>query len=172
MVLESWSFSDGWIALGISLFAVSFLVGALFQSRAALAAGRAAAAGDIEAARRFLIRWSWGVRPSERKSSPNRQEVDGHGPRLHRHPYDETWVVVEGNLTFRAGDELLPAATGEVVIVPPGVPHELAPGPGRRDAPRAGRGPSVVLLHGIRRRMCRRLRISPQTAGWEQKKNG
>jgi hypothetical protein len=28
-----------------------------------------------------------------------------HGPRLHRHPYDETWVVVEGNLTFQ------PAAT-------------------------------------------------------------
>ncbi|MDQ6842504.1 MAG: hypothetical protein M3025_08800 [Actinomycetota bacterium] len=23
----------------------------------------------------------------------------GDGPRLHRHPYDETWVVQEGNLT-------------------------------------------------------------------------
>jgi uncharacterized membrane protein len=62
MVLKSWSFSDGWIALGISLFAAAFLVGALFQSRAAIAAERAAAAGDIEAARRFLRRWSWGVR--------------------------------------------------------------------------------------------------------------
>ncbi|HUE25412.1 MAG TPA: hypothetical protein VMP89_01445, partial [Solirubrobacteraceae bacterium] len=31
----------------------------------------------------------------------------GHGPRLHKHPYDETWVVIDGHLTFRAGDQLL-----------------------------------------------------------------
>ena len=24
----------------------------------------------------------------------------GHGPRLHRHPYDETWVVIDANPTF------------------------------------------------------------------------
>lgn len=62
MALKSWSFSDGWIAFGISLFGAAFLVGALFQSRAAIAAERAAAAGDVETARRFLRRWSWGVR--------------------------------------------------------------------------------------------------------------
>ena len=42
----------------------------------------------------------------------------GGGPRLHRHPYDETWVVQE-DATFQAGDELLHAAPGDVVIVPP-----------------------------------------------------
>jgi mannose-6-phosphate isomerase-like protein (cupin superfamily) len=47
----------------------------------------------------------------------------GHGPRLHRHPYDETWVVVEGTLTFRAGDERLSAGPGDIVLVPPGMPH-------------------------------------------------
>jgi quercetin dioxygenase-like cupin family protein len=31
----------------------------------------------------------------------------GHGPRLHKHPYDETWVVIEGSLTFQAGEERL-----------------------------------------------------------------
>ena len=31
----------------------------------------------------------------------------GHGPRLRKHPYDETWVVIDGNLTFQAGDQQL-----------------------------------------------------------------
>ena len=56
----------------------------------------------------------------------------GHGPRLHRHPYDETWVVIEGSVTFQAGDETLTAERGDVVIVPPGMPHRFAnDGPGR-----------------------------------------
>jgi quercetin dioxygenase-like cupin family protein len=56
----------------------------------------------------------------------------GHGPRLHRHPYDETWVVVEGSLTFQAGEERLAARSGDIVIVPPGMPHRFTnDGPGR-----------------------------------------
>jgi mannose-6-phosphate isomerase-like protein (cupin superfamily) len=56
----------------------------------------------------------------------------GHGPRLHRHPYDETWVVVEGRVTFQAGDESLAAEPGDIVIVPAAVPHKFAnTGPGR-----------------------------------------
>ena len=49
----------------------------------------------------------------------------GQGPRLHRHPYDETWVVQEGNLTFQYGDERLALGAGDIVIVPPGVPHKF-----------------------------------------------
>jgi len=49
----------------------------------------------------------------------------GHGPRLHRHPYDETWVVVEGNLTFQLGDDRHHAGPGDIVIAPPGVPHKF-----------------------------------------------
>ncbi|MGH2908380.1 MAG: cupin domain-containing protein [Solirubrobacteraceae bacterium] len=60
------------------------------------------------------------------------QSEPGHGPRLHRHPYDETWVVQEGRLTFQSGDEQLAAGAGDIVIVPPGVPHKFAnDGPGR-----------------------------------------
>jgi mannose-6-phosphate isomerase-like protein (cupin superfamily) len=56
----------------------------------------------------------------------------GQGPRLHRHPYDETWVVVEGNLTFLAGDKRQLVGPGDIVIVFPGVPHKFTnhgPGP-------------------------------------------
>lgn len=56
----------------------------------------------------------------------------GQGPRLHRHPYDETWVVQEGNLTFTAGEEHFRAGPGDVVIVPPDVPHKFVnDGPGQ-----------------------------------------
>jgi len=49
----------------------------------------------------------------------------GTGPRLHRHAYDETWVVEEGKLTFTAGEQTLEAGPGDVVIIPPGVAHKF-----------------------------------------------
>jgi mannose-6-phosphate isomerase-like protein (cupin superfamily) len=49
----------------------------------------------------------------------------GYGPRLHKHPYDETWVVIDGNLTFQAGDQQLEAGPGDIVIVPPETPHKF-----------------------------------------------
>lgn len=56
----------------------------------------------------------------------------GQGPRLHSHPYDETWVVEQGNVTFHAGDERHRVGPGAIVIVAPGVPHKFTndgPGP-------------------------------------------
>lgn len=56
----------------------------------------------------------------------------GQGPRLHRHPYDETWVVIDGNLTFHLADDQLQIGPGDIVIAPPGVPHKFTnDGPGR-----------------------------------------
>ena len=56
----------------------------------------------------------------------------GQGPRLHRHAYDETWVVQEGTVTFQFGDARHTAGPGDIVIVPPGVPHKFTnDGPGR-----------------------------------------
>jgi mannose-6-phosphate isomerase-like protein (cupin superfamily) len=56
----------------------------------------------------------------------------GHGPRLHRHPYDEIWVVIEGNLTFQVDDTREHAGPGDVVTVPPGAAHKFTnDGPGR-----------------------------------------
>jgi mannose-6-phosphate isomerase-like protein (cupin superfamily) len=47
----------------------------------------------------------------------------GTGPRLHRHPYDEVFVVLEGEATFTLGDVRQVARAGEVVVAPAGVAH-------------------------------------------------
>lgn len=47
----------------------------------------------------------------------------GSGPRLHRHPYTEIFVVQEGRARFIVGDETIEAQADQVLIVPPGVPH-------------------------------------------------
>ena len=49
----------------------------------------------------------------------------GSGPKLHRHPYEEVFVVQEGSVTFTAGDEVVQASGGQVVVVPAGVPHKF-----------------------------------------------
>jgi uncharacterized membrane protein len=59
---EAWDFGQGWVRLGLALFAGAFVVGAVFQSRSAIAAQRAAAAGDAGEAARQLSRWAWGMR--------------------------------------------------------------------------------------------------------------
>jgi mannose-6-phosphate isomerase-like protein (cupin superfamily) len=49
----------------------------------------------------------------------------GGGPKLHKHPYEEVFVVQEGSVTFTAGDEFIEAGGGQVVVVPAGVPHKF-----------------------------------------------
>ena len=48
------------------------------------------------------------------------------GPPLHRHDFDEGFHVLEGELTFRLGDELSTAGPGELVFAPRGAVHTLA----------------------------------------------
>lgn len=56
----------------------------------------------------------------------------GVGPRLHLHPYDETFVVVAGRARFFVGDTILEASAGDVVLGPAGIPHRFENmGPGR-----------------------------------------
>lgn len=56
----------------------------------------------------------------------------GVGPRLHVHPYDETFILIEGRARFVVGDTTLDAVAGEVVLGPAGVPHRFENlGPGR-----------------------------------------
>ncbi len=59
-------------------------------------------------------------------------DTPGEGPPLHVHPYDETFVVIEGRARFFVGDQVIEAVAGEIVMGPKGVPHRFENlGPGR-----------------------------------------
>lgn len=48
----------------------------------------------------------------------------GRGPSLHRHPYDEVFITLEGTATFFLGeDERREVGPDEVVVVPAGQWH-------------------------------------------------
>jgi mannose-6-phosphate isomerase-like protein (cupin superfamily) len=49
----------------------------------------------------------------------------GTGPRLHRHPYEEVFVVLEGRATYVVGDHDHEVGAGDVVVVPAGLPHRF-----------------------------------------------
>lgn len=49
----------------------------------------------------------------------------GGGPRLHRHAYEEVFVVYDGTATFTLGEETLEVGARSVVIVPAGTPHKF-----------------------------------------------
>jgi mannose-6-phosphate isomerase-like protein (cupin superfamily) len=49
--------------------------------------------------------------------------LPGRGPSLHRHPYEEVFILQEGSVTFTRGDATVEAGAGEVVVVPPRTPH-------------------------------------------------
>jgi mannose-6-phosphate isomerase-like protein (cupin superfamily) len=56
----------------------------------------------------------------------------GEGPRLHRHPYDETWIIEAGRVQIWIGDETGEAGAGDFVVSPPNTPHKFkCLGPGR-----------------------------------------
>ncbi len=47
----------------------------------------------------------------------------GTGPKLHKHPYDETFLVQEGEARFTVGENEIEATAGEIVVVPANTPH-------------------------------------------------
>jgi len=49
----------------------------------------------------------------------------GHGPKLHRHPYEEVFIILEGEPRFTVGSQTLDARAGQVIIVRPGVAHKF-----------------------------------------------
>jgi quercetin dioxygenase-like cupin family protein len=56
---------------------------------------------------------------------------DGPPPHVHRQ-HQEAFFVVEGNLSFRAGEETIEAKSGSFIFIPAGVVHTFS---NRTDAP-------------------------------------
>lgn len=48
------------------------------------------------------------------------------GPRLHHHDFDESFYVLDGELTFQLGETLRTGEPGELVFAPRGAIHTLA----------------------------------------------
>lgn len=53
------------------------------------------------------------------------RHAPGEGPKLHLHPYEETFIVQAGNAAFTVGEETIDAAAGHILIVPPNTPHKF-----------------------------------------------
>jgi quercetin dioxygenase-like cupin family protein len=49
----------------------------------------------------------------------------GHGPALHRHPYEEIFVVYRGTGTFFVDGSQVEAGPGDVVLAPAGTAHRF-----------------------------------------------
>ena len=47
----------------------------------------------------------------------------GKGPGLHAHPFDEVFVLQEGELTFTVGNATVEATGRQIVVAPAGAPH-------------------------------------------------
>jgi mannose-6-phosphate isomerase-like protein (cupin superfamily) len=49
----------------------------------------------------------------------------GDGPRLHKHPYEEVFVVLKGRATFTVGSAVLEAIAGQIIVAPADTPHKF-----------------------------------------------
>ncbi len=47
----------------------------------------------------------------------------GDAVRLHRHAYQEIFIIQEGSSTFTVDGERIEASAGMIILVPAGVPH-------------------------------------------------
>ncbi len=49
----------------------------------------------------------------------------GDGPRLHKHPYQEIFILLEGQATYTVGNSTIEAKANQVVIAPANIPHKF-----------------------------------------------
>lgn len=51
--------------------------------------------------------------------------AEGRGPKLHKHPYAEIWVIVSGGARFTAGAAVIEAGAGDIVHVEAEMAHKF-----------------------------------------------
>ena len=68
----------------------------------------------------------------------------GVGPRLHRHPYAETFGIRRGSAVFTIGEETVVGCAGQVLVVPAGEPHKFRTGPEGYEAIHIHANPTFV----------------------------
>lgn len=49
----------------------------------------------------------------------------GYGPKLHRHPYAETFIIRSGHVRFTVDGGTILAGAGDIVVAPANVPHRF-----------------------------------------------
>ena len=59
---------------------------------------------------------------------------EGVGPRLHKHPYAETFIIRRGTATFTVDTEEIVGKAGQILVVPADTPHKFRTGPGGYEA--------------------------------------
>ncbi|WP_432941089.1 cupin domain-containing protein [Kribbella sp. CA-253562] len=59
---------------------------------------------------------------------------EGVGPRLHKHPYAETFVIRRGSATFTIDTTVVVGRAGQILVVPAGTPHKFKTNPGGYEA--------------------------------------
>jgi mannose-6-phosphate isomerase-like protein (cupin superfamily) len=87
---------------------------------------------DIE---RFHGEWEGGDYGADICVIANHIDGPGRGPKLHKHPYTETFVIRSGRGLFTVGDRKIEARTGQILVVPANTPHKfenLGPGSSTR----------------------------------------
>ncbi len=49
----------------------------------------------------------------------------GSGPELHKHPYEEVFVILEGEATFTIAGQTVKAGRGDILLAPANTPHKF-----------------------------------------------
>ncbi len=50
----------------------------------------------------------------------------GDGVRLHKHPYEEIFIVQEGMAIYTVGSTIIEACAAQIIIVPADTPHKFS----------------------------------------------
>lgn len=80
----------------------------------------------------FHGEWQGGAHGADICFIANRIDGPGGGPKLHRHPYAEVFVIRRGTALFTVGDRTIEASEGMILVAPANTPHRFenrGPGP-------------------------------------------